>query len=405
MKNDIMRGWKEVFRFTFIQNIKQKVFLLMTIIIAVVLFAGILGINVYLGYSSEKKEEKGKPDDIYFINDTELEIHPDISAHIETGMNKKQKPKENEIVIVLSEENEEFLLTARLSSDSKISEDTAQNILEQFVTVVEIAKCESKSLTDVQKQVMLSPVSSGMIKVGEKAESVVQKVMRILFPLMICIIMFVMIMIYGSSISKIMIAEKSSKLLETLLVSTKPYAIVAGKILAMTAIALCQFLVWILSLIAGYAVGNFINKKTAPSYQSDVHKILTMLQNGKDAFSVESIILALLAFGIGFFMYCVIAGVVSAGVKKAEELSGAMTLFQIPVFIGYFAVCLVPSSGNELAINITRYIPFSAAYRVSADVLIGNMTGIQAIISSGIMVLTSLLTIFVTGKVYKSKLF
>lgn len=405
MKNNMLKGWLEVFRFTFLQNIKEKIFVFSTIIMAAVLFFGILGVNVYFCYSSNKKDDTDKINNVYFLNKTELDIDISSFDNIEIINDDDKKPDKNEMVVILTEEKEKFMLKCNLSKDSEISEDKAENFLDKLSSFIEFAKFDNASLTDVQKLVMSSPVNSEVVKVGEKAESVEQQVIGILFPLFICIIIFVMAILYGSTISKTMIAEKSSKLLETLLVSVRPYAVVAGKILAMFFMAVLQFAIWILSVIAGYAAGNLINKSINPSYKSVIDKLLNLVRIGKNAFGIKEIIIAILALCIGFFMYCVIAGAVSAGVKKAEELSGAMTLFQIPVFIGYFAVCIVPTTGNELALNITRYVPFSAAYRVSADVLLGNMTAGQAAISTLIMLLTSLILIFITGKIYKKKLF
>ncbi|MBD5136484.1 MAG: ABC transporter permease [Lachnospiraceae bacterium] len=405
MKNNMLKGWNDVFKFTFVQNIKEKLFIMSTVLIAVILFCGLMGVNVYLCYSSTKKDDTDKIDTIYFVNKTELDVNISDYDNIEIINDEDKSPDKKSMVIILTEEKEKFILKCNLAKESEISKKGAMSFLDGFSTLIEVSKYDYASLNDIQKQVMFCNVSGDAVKVGEKAESVTQQIIGILFPLFVCIILFVMIMLYGSSISKTMIAEKSSKLLETLLVSVRPYAVVAGKILAMSSLAILQFTIWILSAILGYASGNLINNSINPSYKSEIHKLLSIIKSGKDAFGAEEIIIAALALCVGFFMYCVIAGAVSAGVKKAEELSSALTLFQIPVFAGYFAVCMVPVSGNEMALDITRYIPFSAAYRISADVLIGNMTAGQAAISTIIMLVTSLILIFITGKIYKKKLF
>lgn len=405
MKQNMFKGLGNVFKFTFIQNIKEKIFILSTVIIAAILFGSILGINVYLCYSSKDKDETDKIEQIYFVNNTELTVDTGNYDKIELIDDEDKKPGKNDMVIVFTEEEKNYILKCNLSSDSEISESGAEAFLNELLVMVEWAKCEKMSLNDVQKQVILSPVSSDAVKVGEKAESVAQQVTGILFPLIVCIVLFVMIIMYGSSISKTVIAEKTSKLLETLLVSVKPYAIIAGKILAMTSVAILQFFIWISSIISGYAVGNIINESIDSSYKSEIYKLLEVIKSGKDAFTIQGIILAILALCIGFFMYCVIAGAVCSGVKKAEELSGAMTLFQIPVFIGYFAVCMAPAINNETILNITKYVPFSAAFRLPADILIGNITAGGAIISILLMLLTSLAAIYIAGRIYKKKLF
>ena len=53
----MFKGLKAVYSFTFMRNISEKTYKILTVMIALILFAGIAGVMVYLGSTSEDKTE------------------------------------------------------------------------------------------------------------------------------------------------------------------------------------------------------------------------------------------------------------------------------------------------------------------------------------------------------------
>lgn len=406
----MFKGLGTVYNFTLRQALKEKLYKIITILVAVVLFAGTMGLNVYLCNKSQKKTDITSIKNIYLANESSMDIKvKDISkSKFFKGINihDKQTDKldKSDICIDIKEEKS-ININITASKNTNVSEDDADsvgNIFKEFITVY---RQQTSGLTDEQSKFIFSNVSSSMKKTGEKAMTDSEQLAKIIFPLMFCIIVFVMIILYGSSISKIMIAEKTSKLMETLLVTTKPYAVIAGKILAMTTTAVIQFGSWIVCLIGGYAAGNMINESNYPQYKSEIGTVIEMLSNNSTAFSTIRIVIGISALLLGFFLYCVLAGMIFSFVRKAEELSSYMSIYQIPVFAGYFAGYIGPFYGSGFVKQLIRYIPFSAAYCVPADVVIGNISICQAVVSLSITVLTILMMIVIAGRIFKKRVF
>lgn len=406
----MFKGLGTVYNFTLRQALKEKLYKIITILVAVVLFAGTIGLNVYLCNKSQKKTDITSIKNIYLTNESSMDINvKDISkSRILKGINihDKQTDKLGKSDICIDiKEGKSININITASKNTNVSEDEADsvgNIFKEFITVY---RQQTSGLTDEQSKFIFSNVSSSMKKTGEKAMTDSEQLAKIIFPLMFCIIVFVMIILYGSSISKIMIAEKTSKLMETLLVTTKPYAVIAGKILAMTTTAVIQFGSWIVCLIGGYVAGNMINESNYPQYKSEIGTVIEMLSNNSTAFSTIRIVIGISALLLGFFLYCVLAGMIFSFVRKAEELSSYMSIYQIPVFAGYFAGYIGPFYGSGFVKQLIRYIPFSAAYCVPADVVIGNISICQAVVSLSITVLTILMMIVIAGRIFKKRVF
>ena len=142
-----------------------------------------------------------------------------------------------------------------------------------------------------------------------------------------------------------------------------------------------------------------------PGYVSEVGAVLKMIADGGKYFNPMTIIISVFTLCLGFLMYCVLAGMCASGVKKAEGMSGAMTLFQIPVFIGYFAAYGGAMSSDKMISSLVRVLPLSSAFIVPADIITGNTTVLQGVISIALILIVIVVGIIFTGKIYKKKLF
>ena len=80
---------------------------------------------------------------------------------------------------------------------------------------------------------------------------------RVLFGVgMACgILMYMFIFIYGAQIMQGIIEEKTSKVVEVIVSSVKPFQLMMGKIVGLASVGLLQFLIWILLITTLSSVG------------------------------------------------------------------------------------------------------------------------------------------------------
>ena len=72
------------------------------------------------------------------------------------------------------------------------------------------------------------------------------------FPVVFMMGLYFMVIIYGQNMGQIVSIEKSSKLMESLLVMTRPYGLIFGKIIATSFIAIFQIVVWFAAGMGGF---------------------------------------------------------------------------------------------------------------------------------------------------------
>ena len=71
-------------------------------------------------------------------------------------------------------------------------------------------------------------------------------------------VLYFFVLAYGQGVANSVVTEKSSKLMESMLVAVKPAAIILGKLLAITLTGIIQLFSWIFGLIISFFIGSKI---------------------------------------------------------------------------------------------------------------------------------------------------
>lgn len=414
-KESMFTGWSKVYGFTFEQAVKTKSFRLVTIGVALLLFLILGGINVVVALM-DREEEPSDVLKVYMVNETTLKglsnetlqgLQQGIYKNTEFLVARQEEVSlgEQEAMLVLREE-EEYILDFYANTEEEISREDAEELLNTMVQYLEQVKFLNLNLDEGKMAILTAPVSYQLTNTEEGNKTIGETMFRMLAPMLFGLLLYMMILIYGQSITKSVLAEKSSKLLEMLLTTVRPYAVIAGKVLAMVSVALVQLFFWIFMGIAGFLIGDRIAQGISPKYHNVIIEVVKVIRNqSQDAFKISSIVLAIIILCIGFFFYCVLAGFAASSVSKAEDLSNAMAVFQMPVIISFLAAYMVPLQENAFATNLVRYIPFTAAFTLPADLLVGNIGIAGSLVALLLLILVTLAAIIVTGKVYKKNVF
>lgn len=432
-------GFSKVFGFTAAQNVKGRGFKLSTILLALIIGAVFALISVVMAVSQKDDGEEGKDInsiigiedamdiDVYYINnstfgDDVIEGITEAEALKESSLVKVEEEQEktavndtnsylegkkNSLVMNIEEDEEKIEINYYLPYNSDIDSDTADTLGEVFTEYLDYVRSGNlTNLSDRQRELYNTEVIfSQALAAGEEAPDFGVMLAKLIVPMIFSLALYMMILLYGQNITKVVVSEKSSKLMETLLTSVKPYAIISGKIMAVSGIAIMQILIWTGAGVWGYVIGENIAESINPGYVNYVSLITDMISSSSDAFSAGAIIIALVMTIIGFLMYCVAAGLVAATVDKMEDISSAMSLFQVPVIVGFIGAYFAPMSGNDTLNFIVRYCPVTSPFCVPAEIMVGNISILEGIISLAIVAAVTFGLILLTGRIYKGKLF
>ena len=145
----------------------------------------------------------------------------------------------------------------------------------------------------------------------------------------------------ASYVIRAVVEEKDSRLVELLLVSVKPMALLAGKILAVMAFTFG----WLLAMLAGFGVSCGLTAALmGPGVlQKQLSGLLAAVPRvQEDLWQAAGVLLVLLvSLGLGYLTMSLIGGVAGAccsGMEEAGEATGPVMLLTMA---GYLASCVV----------------------------------------------------------------
>ena len=155
------------------------------------------------------------------------------------------------------------------------------------------------------------------------------------------ILAMILCLMSASYVIRAVVEEKDSRLVELLLVSVKPMALLAGKILAVMAFTFG----WLLAMLAGLGVscGLTAGLMGPGVLQKQLSGLLAAVPRvQEDLWQAAGVLLVLLvSLGLGYLTMSLIGGVAGAccsGMEEAGEATGPVMLLTMA---GYLASCVV----------------------------------------------------------------
>ncbi len=428
MNKNEFSGWIQVFKFTMSQAIKAKGFKFVTIGLAILFFAIAVGGNLIAAFvQSDDSEKISEVETVYIVNQTDIkeidfsiltlliekkydEVKFEISDKSSEILLKENTVEEGKNVILeISQKDDGYNLNLMIPYNSSISKSDGKDLVADLSKCFLQSKLISSNVSPVVQMMLLSGVDSEVIEAGEKAQSIGEQLVKTLLPMLTGLLFYMLTILYGQSIGATVIAEKSSKLMETLLVTVKSSAIIAGKILAIASLGIAQLTLWMASIILGFFVGNIAAKEVYTDYSNVIFQIVDLLKESTkaSAFSPISIVLAIVVLFAGFFLYSVLAGFFAANVNKSEELPTNMGLYQMIVIACFFTTYFLQIKaldGISYA-KIFAVIPFTAPFSLPADLLVGNVSIIYGFVGLVVLLIFIVISIILTGNIYRNRIF
>lgn len=200
------------------------------------------------------------------------------------------------------------------------------------------------------------------------------------------ILVFMMIILYGTMIATSVTAEKSNRSIEVLVTSTSPNSLLFGKVIAGAAASLFQAFFVLGMVLLSYQ----INREAWGG-------MLDMMLN-----IPASVLVTFGFFGLGgFLFYAFIYGAVGALVSKTEDISKSTGGVMMIIMIVYFVSLIQLGNPDGIAVKILSFLPFSSYSAMFARVAMGTVAMWEVVLSFVILVLSILGAGLLGAKIYR----
>lgn len=268
----------------------------------------------------------------------------------------------------------------------------------------------SAEVVDPEENV--DPEGEGMpswLEEEQGEDGIIKMLLSFVLPYITIMLLYFMILFYGQGIAQSLILEKTSKLVDQVLLTIHPTSMVLGKLLAICAAGLMQLLLWLVSLAIGFGGGAFIAGRISPQMGEDLAVIWNNVIRASGMFTPGGVILALLILFAGFILYGSLAALGGAMASKPEDLNNTNVIFTMCLVVSMMA-CMFGGLLGSLDTGFDSsmwqlYVPFTAAMMSPSAVLLGQMSIGQGLLVLAIIIASVVLFCVIAGRIYRALLY
>jgi ABC-2 type transport system permease protein len=215
-------------------------------------------------------------------------------------------------------------------------------------------------------------------------------------------LVYFILLVYGSQVMMGVMEEKTNRIAEVIVSSVRPFQMMLGKILGIGAVALTQFLIWIVFVFVVYNIG--VKSGTSMGFLAEA---VGGIQRMVGSVNVP-LILGCFAFYFlgGFFFYASLYGAIGSAVNEdmrdAQSLSFPITMLVILSIAIMTAAVANPTGPVAVWGSI---IPFFSPIVMMARIpygVPGTVPLWQLGLSVGLLVAGFLFTVWFAGKIYRT---
>ncbi|MBO7221120.1 MAG: ABC transporter permease [Alistipes sp.] len=314
---------------------------------------------------------------------------------------------------------------ARLYTTSSSSLMIEEYIADQIEKVIENERLKAYNIENIDEilEKVEASVHLATFRTDKEEESAATSaIASSIVGMLLGFLLYFILAIYGGMVMQSVIDEKSSRILEVMVSTVRPFEMLMGKILGIAAVAATQVLVWGVLIILFSAVimpalmpANILDSVQQVQAGADVALLATqqdvspemltamasLLDTGHLAMIIGTVLLYLVG---GFLLYASLYAAIGASVDQAQDAQQLTMVVTVPIIVAFVVTMMVMKDPNSPLVFWCSMIPFTSPIVMVARI----PSGIPAWeIATSLILLYASFVVCVWGaaKIYKIGIF
>lgn len=416
-----------IIRREYLSRVKKTSFVVMSVL-GPLLIAGMMTLVIWMGMAENQNQKLLVIDDMYPVfsglKDRSNKIIVFDYQNISLDEAKKLLYNSDYTGILHIPSNITFGKTAQLFFEKQPSTAIHRNIERQIEEILETINLKQYNISredfyNVKIDFRLNTIRYK--KSGEEEEVNKEKgFVGFAFGLLI----FMFIFLYGVQVMRGVIEEKTSRIIEVIISSVKPFQLMMGKIIGIALVGLTQFAIWIV-LTVGIVVGVqsiFFDMNYDPANLDGIQMTTEMMKEmqtekaitTKDMIDPNNLIFRInwpLMLGMflfyflgGYLLYSAMFAAVGAAVDNETDTQQFMIPITMPLMFAYVMAIFVMQNPDGPAAFWLSIIPFTSPIIMMVRVAMGISSSAiwELVLSMTLLVATFIFMTWLAAKVYKT---
>ena len=227
-------------------------------------------------------------------------------------------------------------------------------------------------------------------------------------------LLMMFVIIYGTSVMRSVIEEKTSRIIEVIVSSVKPFQLMLGKIIGNASAGLLQFFIWgviifILSIVSSSVFGiDLVDAQASKMGPEQMEVIKQSASDGELLFReiqklpiLKMFLLFVFYFLGGYFLYSSVFAAVGAAVDNETDTQQFMLPIMLPLIIGvYVGFATVINDPHGPISTIFSMIPLTSPIVMLMRVPFG-VPWYEIAISMALLLFTFIFMVWFAAKIYR----
>ena len=308
------------------------------------------------------------------------------------------------------------------SSSSMTLEESITAQIEKVIERERLKRYNIEGLEDIMKNlqasVSMTTYRNDQSVEGEQ-EQATSSTVSYLLGLVLGMMLYMFLIIYGSMVMTSVIEEKGSRVLDVLVSSVSPFQLMIGKILGVAAVAATQIVIWgvLVCGLGATLLPSLVPADVMQSVEAVQAGSITSAEAGLDADMLSALSFAtdmgglvtmfvwLLLFLVGgFLFYSAMFAAVGSAVDSIQDASQLQTPITVPIILALILAMSVSNDPNSSLAFWGSIIPFTSPVVMMARIPFDIPTW-QIILSIVLLYISVAAMAWFAGKIYRVGIF
>ncbi len=417
----------------YLNKVKKKSFIWTTLLVPILVAGLTIGVMVALMNTKEKTKNIAVVDAsgivLPYLEDTETVHYTDLTSSMPLDSVKANLATLGyDGVLSVGELNtEEKTVPADLYSPKPFGMELTDNITSRINRAVEDYRISTYNiegldqiLKDVKANIHLRSYTLG----DDGEEKISEAGVYSIVSMVLGIILFIFVTMFGSMVMSSVIEEKSSRVVEVLVSSVKSTELMFGKIIGIALVALTQFLLWIVLSVAIISVGgavigmdklggsdateivNAMGAKDSAQMEemtaqlSDMGEMGTVIGSLANLPYVQILSLFFVYFIFGYLLYASLFAAIGSAVENEGDTQQLQMPLTIPLMLAYMIALYAFRAPDSSIAFWGSIIPFTSPIVMISRLPFG-VPAWEIILSVALLVVTFALCAWASAKIYR----
>lgn len=311
-----------------------------------------------------------------------------VFANRETGIGALQAGEVDDLFIIPAD----YVQSGRiewLHTDSGLSSIIAGDESEDRMRAFVLQALTSAELSAERMERLQDPLNLTRFEVTREGDVAAEEEGQILtfftVPFLSAWIMIMVIYMVSGTLLQSVSEEKENRVVEVLITSVSPLALMAGKVLGLGATGLLQVGIWLVSLAAL------------------VPRIVSAFPAIGDLALSPGLAAAIVVFFLaGYFVFAVVMAGLSAATVSAREASSLSSVILLPALAPLILASLISLAPNGVFARILTYIPFTASPTMMIRLGVTDVALWEIALSLGVTIASGLALLWLSARVFRA---